>query len=78
MLNEKSALSFWNSSMDNLHSTVKDNRIPINSLVATRNQYFIDRNDLWMLLEELVQIDMDQDHPYHHDAKNIVEKLVKR
>jgi hypothetical protein len=78
MLDEKLALSFWKNSMEHLHTTVKDNRIPINSLIATRNQFFLERNDLWMLFQELLKIDMDTEHPYHQDAKPIVEKLVQR
>lgn len=78
MLEENLAVSFWKNSMGHVHSTVKDNRIPIDSLIATRNQYFLDRNDLWMLLEELIKIDMDAEHPYHKDAKDVLEKLVQR
>ena len=76
MSNETEVMKWWAKQPEELKALLEDNKIPMELLVKARDQYFEERNDVWMLLEEILTIDLNPDHFYHNQAKAAVDQLL--
>jgi hypothetical protein len=79
MLDEKLALSFWKTHMLSINPAWSDARqLSVDMLMVTREQYLLGRHEEWMLLQELLKIDLDESHPFHTQVRRVVNELCEQ
>lgn len=79
-MDEKLVLNVWS---DQLTTICDDNHVKVGVIRMSdfelmRDSYIEVHNNHWMLLQELIRVDMDNNHPLHSQASLAVDAYMKR